>query len=144
MLAPQHYDEVRNRRERQVDRTRSAVQQRLTREINYLSTQAAKLDMEVAAGRQPRVQPVQLRRRAEELAARLDTRNRELDAMSHVVSATPVLVGGALVVPAGLLRQWHGQAPAPFAADAAARSAIERRAMAAVIAANSRRGLPQD
>ena len=134
MLAPQHYDEVRNRRERQVDRTRSAVQQRLTREINYLSTQAAKLDMEVAAGRQPRVQPVQLRRRAEELAARLDTRNRELDAMSHVVSATPVLVGGALVVPAGLLRQWHGQAPAPFAADAAARSAIERRAMAAVIA----------
>ena len=134
MLAPQHYDEVRNRRERQVDRTRSAVQQRLTREINYLSTQAAQLDMEVAAGRQPRVQPVQLRRRAEELAARLDTRNRELDAMSHVVSATPVLVGGALVVPAGLLRQWHGQAPAPFAADAAARSAIERRAMAAVIA----------
>lgn len=133
-LAPAHYDEVRQRREQQVERIHTAVHERLIKEINHLSTQAARLDMEVAAGRQPRVQPLQLRRRAEELAARLDSRTRELEGMRHIVSATPVLLGGALVVPMGLLRQLRGQAPAAFSPDAAARRAIELRAMAAVTA----------
>jgi len=134
MLAPDHYDEVRQRRERQVSRIHEAVHHRLVKEINYLSSRAAQLDIDVAAGRQPRVQPQQLRRRAEELAARLQTRTRELEDMRHIVSATPVLVGGALVVPMGLLRELRGQTPAPFSPDAAARRAIELRAMAAVIA----------
>lgn len=134
-LVPEHYREVKTRRERQVERIRSAVQQRLVHEINYLSARAAKLDMDVAAGRQPRVQPAQLRRRAEELAARLQMRLRELDAMNNVVSAPPRLLGAALVIPNGLLRQWRGEpAPDDFSVDAQARREIELRAMAAVIA----------
>lgn len=56
--------------------------------------------------------------------------------MRHVSSATPVALGGALVVPAGLLRRLRGESPAgqatTFYADAAARTRIERRAMHAV------------
>lgn len=133
-LAPAHYDEVRQRRERQIDRIHEAVHQRLVKEINYLSSRAAQLDIEVAAGRQPRVQPQQLRRRAEELDARLRARTRELQDMRHIVSATPVLMGGALVVPMGLLRQLRGDPPPAFSTDAAARRAIEMRAMAVVMA----------
>ncbi|MCK9487886.1 MAG: DUF3883 domain-containing protein [Xanthomonadales bacterium] len=134
VLAPIHYQEVRTRREHQIDRIRRAVQERLVKEINYLSARAARLDEEVAAGRQPRMQPQQLHRRAEELAARLDSRQRELDAMGHIISATPVIIGGALVIPAGLLRQLRGDAPPAFAVDALARRHIEMRAMQAVIA----------
>lgn len=133
-LAPGHFEEVRTRRERQIDKTHHAVRDRLTKEINYLSHRAAELDLEVRAGKQPRQQPDNLRRRAEELAARLRSRERELEEMRHVVSATPVIVGGALVIPAGLLARLRGEQVPAFTVDAAARSAIERSAMQAVTA----------
>ena len=64
--------------------------------------------------------------------------------MRHVTSATPVAIGGALVVPAGLLRRLRGEpapdAGAPFCADAAARSRIEWLAMDAVRQAEEGRG----
>ncbi|HEX7382260.1 MAG TPA: DUF3883 domain-containing protein [Nevskiaceae bacterium] len=81
------------------------------------------------------MQPENLRRRAEDLAARLKAREDDIAAQRHIESATPIVVGGALVVPAGLLAKWHGKgAPATFAVDAAARAKIERLAMQAVIA----------
>jgi hypothetical protein len=65
-------------------------------------------------------------------------------AMRHVTSATPVALGGALVVPAGLLRQLRGDVTgagqAAFAADAAARARIEQLAMDAVRRAEEARG----
>ncbi|HEX7371116.1 MAG TPA: helicase-related protein [Rhodanobacteraceae bacterium] len=134
-LVPEHYEEVRRHRLEHLDKVHTAVRERLTREINYLGERAAQLDLQVAAGRQPRMQPDNLRKRAEELAARLATREREIDAQRHVMSATPVVVGGALVIPAGLLAKWHGEAaPATFAIDAAARAKIEQAAMQAVMA----------
>ncbi len=139
-LAPQHFNEVRDRREKHIEKTHNAVRERLTKEINYLSGRAIELDLEVKAGRQPRIQPDQLRRRAEDLAARLQSRERELDDMRHIVSATPVIVGGALVVPAGLLAKLRGDTTAPFSVDAAARKVVELRAMAAVTAAEEALG----
>lgn len=133
-LAPQHFEEVRARRAAQIEKTHRAVRERLTKEINYLTHRAAELDLDVKAGKQPRVTPDQLRRRAEELAARLQTRERELDESRHIVSATPVIVGGALVVPAGLLAKLRGETLPGLSADAAARAEIERRAMEAVMA----------
>lgn len=140
ILVPDHYEEVRSRRERQIDKIHAAVRERLTKEINYLSGRAIELDIEVRAGRQPRVQPDQLRRRAAELAARLQARERELESKRHIVSATPVIIGGALVIPAGLMNQLRGDAAPAFSVDAAARAAIELKAMAAVIAAEQARG----
>jgi len=54
--------------------------------------------------------------------------------MRHVVNGTPVVLGGALIVPAGLMQQRRGDEPADpvaaaLSADAAARSRIERLAM---------------
>ena len=139
-LAPGHYEDIHQRRERQLAKIHAAVHERLTKEINYLSGRAIELDMEVSAGRQPRVQPGQLRRRAEELVARLQSRERELESMRHVVSVTPVIVGGALVIPAGLLTKLRGETPSPFSIDAAARAKVERLAMAAVTAAEQAMG----
>ena len=51
--------------------------------------------------------------------------------MRHVVNGTPIVLGGALVVPAGLMRQVRGdEDTAPnISADPIARSRIERIAM---------------
>ncbi len=63
--------------------------------------------------------------------------------MRHVTNGTPVVLGGALVIPIGLLRQLRGE-PAPdaatFSADPAARSRIELLAMNAVRLAEEARG----
>jgi hypothetical protein len=50
-----------------------------------------------------------------------------------VVSSTPVVIGGALVIPQGLLAQRKGETT--FCADAAARARIEQVAMDTVIEA---------
>lgn len=135
LLVPEHYEEVRRRRLERLDRTHAAVRERLTGEINYLGQRAAQLDVQVQAGKQPRIQPENLRKRAEELAARLQARERQIEDQRHIISATPAVLGGALVIPAGLLAKWRGEAaPAVFAADAAARAKIEQAAMQAVMA----------
>ena len=54
-LVPEHYQEVKARRERVSDKIHAAVHERLIKEINYLSGQAIKLDEQVTAGKQPRV-----------------------------------------------------------------------------------------
>ena len=119
-LVPEHYEEVKTRRERAATKIHAAVHERLVKEINYLSGQAIKLDEQVAAGKQPRVQPENFRRKAEELTARLEQRKRELEAMKNVVSSTPVVIGGALVIPQGLLAMRKGEMT--FTADAQARA----------------------
>lgn len=129
-LVPEHYAEVKGRRDRQADKTLQAVHERLVKEINHWQNQYLKLSDDVAAGKQPRVQPENARRRMDELTARLEQRTAELKAMKNVVSSTPVVIGGALVIPAGLLAQRKGQTT--FCADAAARQRIERLAMQAV------------
>ncbi len=137
-IVPEHYDEIRDRRERQTEKVLSAVNERLVKEINHWSSRYIKLSQDVAAGKQPRMQPENAKRRAEELTARLEQRKRELDQQRHVVSATPVIVGVALVIPQGLLAQKRGE-PVQIQ-DAEARTRIERIAMQAVTAAEQSLG----
>jgi len=137
-LVPDHYDEIRTRRKRQAERIFAAVNERLVKEINYWSDRYIKLSDDVAAGKQPRVQPDHVRKRVDELTARLEQRKRELTIMGHVVSSTPVVVGGMLVVPHGLLAQ--RKSDPTFTAGAAARSHVERVAMEAVTAAERAMG----
>jgi superfamily II DNA or RNA helicase len=129
-LVPEHFQEVKSRRERQVDKVLAAVKERLVKEINYQSGRAIKLEEDVKAGKQPRFAPEQFKRRAEELSARLEQRIKELEAMRNVVSSTPVVLGGALIIPQGFLAQRKGETA--FCADAEARSRIEQIAMQAV------------
>jgi len=137
-LVPEHYQEVKARLEKQADKTLAAVNERLVKEINYWSDRYIKLTDDVAAGKQPRVQPEMARRRVDELTERLNQRKRELATMKNVVSSTPVVLGGALVIPQGLLAQRKGETT--FCVDAQARARVERIAMAAVVAAEQARG----
>ena len=131
-LVPEHYREVKIRREHQADKVLAAVNERLVKEINYWADRYIKLSDDVAAGKQPRMQPEMARRRVDELTERLNQRKRELEAMKAVVSSTPVVIGGALVIPQGLLAQRKGETT--FCADAEARARVEMVAMNAVMA----------
>ncbi len=132
-LVPEHYAEVKGRRERQADKTLAAVNERLVKEINYWSDRYIKLQNDVNAGRQPRMQPEMAHRRVDELTARLEQRKTELAALKNVVSSTPVVIGGALLIPQGLLSLRKGETQ--FFVDAVARAHIEQVAMGAVMQA---------
>ncbi len=144
-LVPEHFNEVKSRRERMADLTLQAVHERLTKEINYWSHRYEKLLLEFQSGKQPNMQPENARRRAEELTGRLRERTRELEEKRDVVSNTPVIVGGALVIPQGFLDKKAGKAVPLWAADPAARARVEKLAMEAVMDAEKRLGYePED
>ncbi|QNB06822.1 DUF3883 domain-containing protein [Herbaspirillum frisingense] len=134
-LVPDHFDEVRTRREKNVDKTLAAVHERLVKEINYWSDRYIKLQDDIAAGKDVRLALENVRRTIDDLTARRESREKELLAMRHVISATPVVVGGALVIPAGLLAQRKGmpESTASWTADADARARVEWIAMKAVM-----------
>ncbi len=131
-LVPAHFEEVKDRRERMADRTLAAVQARLVKEINFWSDRFLRLQDDQRAGKEVRMNLENARRTVDELTTRLDRRRRELAAMRHVISATPVIAGGALVIPAGLLAARRGEEPG---VDAAARKHVEMVAMRAVMEA---------
>jgi len=144
-LVPEHFEEVKLRRERMVDSTIQAVHERLTKEINYWSHRYEQLLLEFQAGKQPNIQPENARRRAEELTGRLDQRIKELQEQRHVVSSTPVIVGGALIIPQGMLDEKKGKEVPDWAADPVARARVEQMAMQAVMDAEKTLGFePED
>jgi hypothetical protein len=110
-LVPRHYEEVRERRLRAVQTTLEAVHARLTFQINHWSHRYEQLLAAVQAGQQPRMQPENARRIAEELTYRLEKRTRDLEAQKNVVSQMPHVIGAALIIPQGLLLQWEGLKP---------------------------------
>jgi hypothetical protein len=142
-LVPQHYSEITGRRIAHVDKTLAAVHERLTKEIDYWSDRFIKLTDDKAAGIDVRLNLENVRRTLSDLEARLENRKKELQSMRHVTSATPVVLSGALVIPAGLLRTLRGE-PAPagsaFSTDPETRSRIEQLAMNAVRLAEEARG----
>jgi SNF2 family DNA or RNA helicase len=141
-LVPEHFDEVRSRREKSVDKTLAAVHERLVKEINFWSDRYIKLQDDLAAGKDVRLTLENVRRTIDDLTARRQSRERELLTMRHVVSATPVVVGGALVIPAGLLMQRKGilAGQDSWSTDADARTRIERVAMRVVMEAEQAMG----
>src|SRR5690606_16784417 len=132
---PRHLNNVRTRVKERVAKTRKAVHERLTKEINYWDHRANELELQVEAGRQPRMNPQRARERAEELAQRLQARMKELDEELQITSSAPTILGGALVVPQGLLARLrtHDSEPPEFTADAEARRRVELAAMEAVL-----------
>jgi hypothetical protein len=138
-LLPRHIMEVRDRRTELIDRTRAAVQERLTKEINYWDHRAQQLRLEESAGRaNARLNSDMAQRRADDLQARLQNRMRELDLEAQLSPLPPVVLGGAVIVPACRLRETAphlAETPPPFARDAETRRRVEALAMAAVMAA---------
>lgn len=140
-LVPEHYAEIKDRRERQIDKNLNAIHERLIKEINFWSDRHEKLKADIAAGKDARLTLDNVRRTIDDLTARLESRTRELRTRREVISATPVVLGGALVIPAGLLAQRKGDTEgATWTADAASRQRIERIAMDAVMKAEHQLG----
>jgi len=144
-LSRSHLAEVRERTLDRVERTRREVHARLTYEINYWDGQAARLREQERAGKPTRLASSVARGRADELGHRLRARMRELELEAQVQALPPVVVGGAIVVPQGLLDRLAGRAPTDPDAFARETRRIEQLAMAAVIAAERAAGrMPED
>ena len=133
-IVPEHFREVNDRRVAHVDKTLAAVHERLSREIEFWSDRWLKLKEDQEAGKDVRLNVENARRTVNDLEGRLENRKKELQSMRHVVNGTPIVLGGALVVPAGLMRQVRGdeETTPNFSPDPIARSRIERIAMDAV------------
>jgi SNF2 family DNA or RNA helicase len=129
-LVPIHLDEVRKRREDLVTRTMAAVKDRLTKEITYWDHRANQLkDQELAGKTNAKINSGKARQRADELQARLQRRMAELELERQISPLPPVAIGGALVVPIGLLRKLLPAPTQPSCAAADAVSAEARKQM---------------
>jgi hypothetical protein len=103
-LVPRHLERVRARRIELIDKTEAAVQERLTKEINYWDLRAAELRAQEQAGKiNARVNSQRTQERADRLAERLKQRKTQLAQERQISAAPPIVVGGALIIPIGLL-----------------------------------------
>ena len=148
-LVPSHFEEVKQRREEQITKTLGAVTARLTSEISYWDNRAAIFQAQEAMGKSNARQNWQkARERADELYARLERRTRELEQERQLSPLPPIVVGGVLVIPAGLIAKLSGQpqnndeTAEQFAHETAR---IEHLAMEAVMQAERQLGyIPRD
>jgi hypothetical protein len=115
-----------------IAKTEAAVKDRLTKEINYWDHRAEELKLQEQAGKpNARLNSGEARKRADNLQGRLHKRLEELKLEAQISPLPPVVLGGLLVVPKGLLAAMAGKpvlAPAQTtdtqAAAAKARSII--------------------
>ncbi|MDE0170783.1 MAG: DUF3883 domain-containing protein, partial [bacterium] len=135
-LCGPHLDEIRRATEHRVGKVRSGVEQRLQERIRYWDAYQFKAKAKQTQGSRPKggFTAGHARNFADELAARLEQRNLELDRELQLSSRSPDIVGGAIVVPQGLLDRLSGTqqpVPTPHARDVAE---VDRRAVDAVLA----------
>ena len=142
-LVPQHLQEVKARREESIKKTEAAVRDRLTKEIQYWDWRAEELKAQEQAGRtNARLNSDLARRRADDLQARLQKRMTDLEQERHISAAPPVIMGGALIIPAGLLAKLQNKTPTLFARQT---KAVEDAGMQAVMVQERKLGFePKD
>ncbi|NPV89867.1 MAG: DUF3883 domain-containing protein [Firmicutes bacterium] len=144
-IIPAHVREVKERKTKLIDKTVKAVKERLTAEIQYWDFRSADLKQKEASGKSnARLNSQMAARRAEELEARMQKRLAELEIEKLISAMPPVVVGGAIVIPHGLLNMLMGR-PDTFAADAIHKRKIELAAMKAVMDIETSLGyIPRD
>ena len=109
-VVPEHLEEVKSRRIALVNKTKAEVKGRLTSEISYWDNRAENLKLEEQAGkRNARINWQEARKRADELHARLQKRLEQLEMEGQVSPRPPVIRGGLLVAPAGLIAEMTGK-----------------------------------
>jgi superfamily II DNA/RNA helicase len=109
-VVPEHLAEVRAQKLPLLDKTEAAVKDRLTKEINYWDFRAEQLKAQEQAGKpNARLNSGEARKRADELQARLQKRMEEIKQERQLSALPPVVLGGLLVVPAGLVAEMTGR-----------------------------------
>ena len=132
-MVPEYLEEVRAGRLELIAKTEAAVKDRLTKEIIYWDHRAEELKLQEQAGKpNARLNSGEARKRADALQGRLEKRMEELKQERQIAPLPPVVLGGLLVVRAGLLAQMTGR-PLPAAARAADTLISAARARAAIM-----------
>jgi hypothetical protein len=134
-VVPEHVAEVKGRRLAWIEKTRAAVKDRLTKEIAWWDHRAEELKAREQAGKPgARLNWQEARRRADDLQARLQKRLTELDREAQISALPPLVLGGLVIVPAGLIAAMTGT-PLPGPKRPVDTQASAARARAAVIEA---------
>lgn len=130
-LIAEHLAEVKDHRENQIKKIEAAVWERLTKEINYWDGEAERRKLQEQAGRAQKLNSEMARRRADDLEQRRTKRVAELAGERLLSPAPPLVIGGALIVPIGLLNKLKGKNQPPTFAHNTKES--ELKAMRAVM-----------
>ena len=141
-VVPEHLREVRDARLALIAKTEAAVKDRLTKEISFWDSRAEKLKLDEEAGKiGARLNSGEARRRADTLQLRLQKRLAELKRDAQVSPRPPVVLGGLLVVPRGLIDAIAGRpaTTSPVGPDID-RQAVAARARAIVMETERRLG----
>ena len=129
-VVPEHLKELRDAKLPLIGKTEAAVKERLTKEITYWDHRAEELKLQEQAGKpNARLNSGEARKRADNLAARMEKRLDELKLEAQISPLPPVVLGGFLVVPGGLIAAMSGRAvPTPITpADTQAAAAHARQ-----------------
>ena len=106
----EHLKEIRDSKLALISKTVAAVKDRLTKEITYWDHRAEQLKLQEQAGKTGvRLNSGEARKRADMLQARLQKRLEELDLEAQISPLPPVVLGGLLVVPKGLIDEMIGR-----------------------------------
>ena len=134
-LVPQHIEELRQQKEALIDKTMKAVQERLSKEIHYWDIRADDLRQQELQGKpNAKINSVRAQQRRDELEVRLKQRLEDLQQERQLSPAAPLVVGGALVVPMGLMHRLQGKPPSVASLFARETKRVEMAAMDAVTA----------
>jgi SNF2 family DNA or RNA helicase len=137
-VVPEHLNEVRARKLDLIAKTEAAVKDRLTKEISYWDYRAQQLKLQEQSGRpNARLNSDEARKRADALQARLEKRMEELKLERQIAPLPPVVLGGLLVVPIGLIHRMLGRVPRAAAKDT---QAAAERARSIVLEAERKLG----
>ena len=140
-LIPEHLEEVKTHKEKLVQKTMNAVEARLRKEINYWDNRAYELRQQEKTGKQmASLNAAQAQQRADELEERLQKRMEELKLERRISPMSPVVIGGALVIPQHLLGTSDGDTAAPIEVSQVDRERIDKLAVTAVMEAERKLG----
>ncbi len=108
-VVPEHLAEVKGRKLELVSKTEAAVKERLTKEITYWDHRAEELKLQEQAGKpNAKLNSGEARKRADLLQGRLQKRLEDLRLEGQISPLPPIVLGGMLVVPTGLIRSMQG------------------------------------
>lgn len=130
-VVPEHLKEVAAPKLKLIRKTEAAVKERLTKEITYWDHRAQELQAQEQAGKiNAKLNSGEARKRADLLQGRLQKRLEDLKLEAQLSPLPPVMLGGFLVVPMGLLAAVGGKAAAtPTAPQDTQASAARARAV---------------
>ncbi|MGA2699948.1 MAG: helicase-related protein [Isosphaeraceae bacterium] len=129
-VVPEHLREVRDGRLTLIAKTEVAVKDRLTKEITYWDHRAEQLKLQERAGHpNAKLNSAEARKRADNLQGRLQKRLEDLKLEAQISPLPPVVLGGLLVVPSGLLAAMAGKTAPPTSPVDTQASAARARAI---------------